>query len=131
VIFWVAALYVAGVGFYSIPMQVFAPEASAEAPAADCQSGVAALRAELLARASQHVAGAGIDEDDTLRGFFEDWDRRHAALAPLCDGPGERAHTNASRMRHRVEDALRRFTREQAPINHAIDEELRELSSFH
>jgi hypothetical protein len=126
-VFWIVALYVAGVGFYSIPGQVFAPEASAAPPAADCGTGVSMLRAELLARASQHVAGAGIDEEDTLRVFFEEWDREHAALAPLCEGVGDRAHAKLSQMRHRVEDALRRFTREQSPLTHTIDEELAKL----
>lgn len=128
VVFWCAALYIAGAGFYSIPLQVFQPQAAAAPPADDCASGVRALQSELLARASEHVAGGGVSTeglDEWLRG----WDLRHAALAPLCSGEGEAAHQAVGRMRHRVDDALGRITREISPLSRQVDRGLEQITS--
>ncbi len=128
-LFWISALYLAAVGFWSIPRQVFGPQAAAQAPADDCASGISLLRSEMHARAAEYVAEGGVVNLAEVRRWLESWDRRHAALAPLCDGAGSEAHRLLGVMRHRTEDALRRHAREQAPLERALARELRTLPS--
>ena len=128
-LFWCCALYMAAAGFYSIPLQVFQPQANASPPADDCESGVRELRSELLGHASEHVASAGATDAASLDGWLHGWDLRHAALAPICTGGGERAHVALGRMRHRVEDSLVRVTRELAPLSRDVDRGLSNVSS--
>jgi hypothetical protein len=119
-LFWISALYLAAVGFWSIPRQVFGPQASPAPPATSCERGLDDLRSEMRARAAEHVAEGGAVDLDEVRRWLESWDRRHAALAPVCDGAGSEAHRVLGVMRHRTEDALRRNAREQAPLERAL-----------
>lgn len=126
-VFWVGAVYLAIVGFYSIIPQVFFPKSSYEQPAgATCEDGVTALRGELLARAGQRVSGGGVAEDETsLRRWLDDWDDRYAAVGDGCEGSAGEAWAALGRLRHRTEITLRRFDEEQAPLVREIDRRLR------
>ncbi len=128
-LFWFGALYMAAAAFYSIPQQLFWPEASAAAPAADCATGVVELRAELLSHASTHVETAGTGDLGELESWLHSWDLRHASLAQLCEGDGEYAHEALGRMRHRIEDALKRNIRDLAPLTRDIDRGLSKIAS--
>ncbi len=128
-LFWVCALYLAGVGFYSIPMQIWNPDTAAAAPSAQCGEGLSELRAELLSRAGERITAGGGNDPSELDAWFHDWDRRHAAMATPCASSGEELHAQLDRMRQGIEMSLRRFDREQAPVNREIDRGLRNLSA--
>ena len=128
-LFWVGALYLAGVGFYSIPMQVWNPDTASAAPSAQCGEGLSALRAELLSHTGEYIAAGGGNDPGELDAWFLDWDRRHAAMSAPCAGSGEDLHAQLDRMRQGLEMSLRRFDREQAPVNREIDRGLRTLSA--
>ena len=123
-IFWCAAIYVCGAGVVSITSQVFWPEETAWETS--CADGIGELESELLARASENVAGGGLTANDAdLRRWLRDWDLRHATLSERCDGPGKDAHVAIGKLRHRVEAMLRRFDREHAPLVREIERGVR------
>lgn len=123
-VFWIAALYVGTVGFYSITRQVFWPEKSSDWEAG-CAEGIRTLESELLSRASQVVAGGGAaDSQAARRRWLEDWDARHQALDDRCEGAGAEAHADLARLRYRVATLIERFERDEAPLVREIDRNL-------
>jgi hypothetical protein len=127
-IFWVFAVYIVAVGFWSITPQVFRPEVTDVPAARSCAEGIESLRAELVARASERLAWVGATDASSVRRWLDDWDRRHAALAARCRGPGAAPHAALARMRHRTESSLHRFDRELEPLDREIDRGLRSLT---
>lgn len=127
-IFWLGALYMGTVGFYSITSQVFWPE-RADAWDVGCAEGLEQLEAELRARISEHMASAGSEADVVaLRRWLRDWDARHTALGDRCEEDGEDAHAALATLRHRLDVLMVRYDRDHASLVRRIDRGLSSLS---
>ncbi len=113
-IYWACALYVAGVGFWSIPKQIFFPQPADQRPAGSCVEGMVALRGQLLAE-MQHT-GAADGEPLDRRPFFRAWDARFRNYERACEVEAEDAYIAIERLRYEVEGALVRHDRETAPL---------------
>ena len=123
-VFWVAAVYMGIVGFYSITTQVFWPE-RANAWDARCEPGLRELEAELRARSAEHLAGQGSQADvRAMRRWLTDWDARHTTLEDRCEGPGADAHAALATLRHRLDALLVRYDRDNASLMRRIDQGL-------
>ena len=139
-IYGLAVLYMTAVGFYSIPRAVFWPDANlaatqALAPAADgataagiCGDGLRALRAELLAEAARRDGEPATAETSDRR-WLAGWDARYFVLEEPCSADGRRPYAVLGTLRHRIEDALRRHDREQAPLLRSLAAGLATLDS--
>lgn len=127
-LFWVAAIYVGVVGFYSITSQVFWPE-RASAWQASCGEGLGQLEAELRARAGEHIASGGSEADlRAMRRWLQDWDTRHNALSDRCEDAAEDAHAALGTLRHRLDVLLVRYDRDHASLVRRIDRGLSRIS---
>jgi hypothetical protein len=123
-----AVAYFIIVGIVSVIPQVFWPERAAIDPSVTCEAGVRDLRAELLARASDHIASGGSEDRTWMETWLEDFDRRHLGLEGRCSGEGHEAWSLVGRMRERVQSTLVRFDDEEGALAREADERLARLA---
>jgi hypothetical protein len=109
-------VYIVGVGFVSVIPQVFWPATAEVDPSVSCAEGLRTLQGELLARAADHVGRGGAEEPRSLRPYLEQWDRRHAALEPRCEGDAADAWVRLAQMRGRLQATLERFDAEEGAL---------------
>ncbi|MGF1466308.1 MAG: hypothetical protein ACFCGT_09250 [Sandaracinaceae bacterium] len=117
----VGILYLVGVGLLSVIPALFAPGAPPPATASSCTEGLRALEAELLARAAERMAKAGL-QDDAHAPWLASWDLRHRSLGPLCDRG--RAWHLLHRLRHRLALTLDRVRAEEGGLVRSLDRAL-------
>lgn len=121
--------YLIGSGVVSVVPQIFWPRVDAPPPNVRCEEGLSQLRAELLARAGDHVSEGGTAED--LRPWLRDWDRRHLALEDRCGDTHARTWDLLGRMRQRLASTLRRFDDGEGDLDRDLLRALEGASNQH
>lgn len=117
-------VYLIGVGIVSVVPQVFWPEKGHVPAGVTCAAGLRELRAEMLARAGEHVASGGSDDARWMRPWLTRWDLRHRALEDRCTGDDREAWVLVARMRERMEGSLERFDEEEGELARQVDRAL-------
>ncbi len=115
-VFWILALYLIVVAFYSIVPQVFAESSapSGVAGGGQCREALGGLRDALVDGLADHVRSGVRGDPD--RAWLARWDARFAQMEPGCRGPKlEEAVSLLGRLRQRVGRHAVRFDRDVAP----------------
>lgn len=125
-------IYITIVAFASIVPQALFPERSQAADrgtnangsqtisAADCETRLRTLYADLMAHAAEQTQTPNEDASQDAR-FFRPWDREYNALTGQCD---ESLHANLGRLRHRIQTSLRRYEREEGRLARSLAQRL-------
>ena len=122
-------IYITIVAFSSIVPQALYPERNGGGgpaasptplPAAQCETQLRALYADLMAHAADQTQNPTEDASSDAR-FFGQWDREYNALTGQCD---ESLHANLGRLRHRIQTSLRRYEREEGRLARSLAQRL-------
>jgi hypothetical protein len=126
-------IYITIVTFASVvPQALFperhhAPSGAAPVSAAQCDTKLRTLYADLMAHAADQTQNPTEDASHDAR-FFGQWDREYNALTGQCDEP---LHANLGRLRHRIQTSLRRYEREEGRLARSLAQRLSDTSAPH
>jgi hypothetical protein len=117
-------VYLIGVAVISVVPQVFWPRAGRVDPEVTCTEGLRDLRAQMLARAGEHVASGGSEDDAWMRPWLARWDLQHRGLEDRCQGEDRETWVRLAQMRERMEGSLERFDDEEGELAREVDRAL-------
>jgi len=124
IVWAVAVTWVVGAAFWSVPPQVFAGRADADAGPGDpnlCRGGLARLEAELYDDALGSLDPRSGRPVPRVR-WWNAWDAEHRSLAEPCSGPWAKAHGDLRQLRYRIETLVDRHDRHAKELARSIHE---------